>query len=344
MNNVKRIIFLSTFSIILLFSFLMPRTIAQEWTYDGADTEHIPGFSVYPSEWYIYNSSIMATDLLSALEVTHGNISDPFMMGNGTCIWGNGWELNTTSGEKTLESPHFLIAYWNESIGYSALGGTIAIPVENDGKVSPSILGEVSVFLGMMLSSFNMENLNIYPNIYSIAFWNDTNSAYVHFNYTDDGILKEWESYLLPLGNVSLYSQPAQLPPVFSFVPEHGNLIVNSTSFILDIDITLADNNNDGVADADYLMRHLQGSTWTDWGTPPSQLFWSLGTGASVGNYTITIEVKNMYGVTQEQIEIQYIPPEDSDKAEIPGFSIVLISLALLLGISFLVHKNRNKI
>ncbi|KKK42483.1 hypothetical protein LCGC14_0710830 [marine sediment metagenome] len=51
MKNLKKIICIYIFGIFLFTSFLIPRTTAQEWTYDGVDTINIPGFSVYPSEW-----------------------------------------------------------------------------------------------------------------------------------------------------------------------------------------------------------------------------------------------------------------------------------------------------
>ena len=68
MKNLKKLIFVSIFSILLIGSFLVPKTIAQEWTYDDIDTTNIPGFSVYPSEWYIYNGSSLGDPEYVAIE------------------------------------------------------------------------------------------------------------------------------------------------------------------------------------------------------------------------------------------------------------------------------------
>lgn len=346
MKNVKRIILLSTISIIFFCSFLIPGANAQEWIYDGANTERIPSYSVYPSEWYVYEMPMFPLDILVAIEVTHGNITDYMMMGNGTCVWINGWAWNTTSGEKTLAATNGLVSYWNETVGYSSeVTPPFIIPVENDGKVSPSILGWVSVFLETdTLVDQNMQNLSIYNSIYSIAFWNESNNAYIHFNWTDVGILTGIESNIPDLVNASLYSQPAQLPPVFSFTTEHDTLVVNSTDTDLKVAITDADNDNDGVTDTDYLYRMFYGSTWTSWAENTTLIDFNLGS-VPAGNYTVILEVKNMYGITQEQIEIQYAPPQEGDDGspEIPGYSIILISIALFLGVSFLIHKNRKK-
>jgi len=323
---------------------MVPRANAQEWTYDGANTERIPSYSVYPSEWYAYEISGAPTDMVTAIEVTHGNITDYMMMGNGTCVWANGWNLNTTSGEKTLTDTDTFLCYWNETVGYHSMSPYI-IPVGNDGKVSPTILGSVfALLLGTGLN--DMENSSIYNGIYSIAFWNETyNNVYLHFNWTDDGILTGFKSNSPSMGNLSLYSQPAQLPPVFSFSTEHDTLIVNSTDTDLKVAITDADNDNDGVTDTDSLYRMFYGSYWTSWGAIPTLIDFDLGS-VPAGNYTVIIEVKNMYGVTQEQIEIQYVPPEEGNGGppEIPGYSIILISIALFIGVSFLIYKNRKKI
>ena len=45
------------FSITIFSAFLTPATTAQVWTYNGANTQPIPHFSVYPSEWYVYNDT-----------------------------------------------------------------------------------------------------------------------------------------------------------------------------------------------------------------------------------------------------------------------------------------------
>jgi len=340
MKKLNKFILISSFTLFLICPLFIPISKAQEWVYDGVDTENIPNHSVYPSEWYVFAQTLLDPEILSVGEISHGNITD-IGPGPGYCAWGNGLLLNITSGETTSISNKSLISYWNETIGF--IGGGSIIPVELDGMVSDRILSNISLsWETSMLSSYIFEHKQRYLNTYSLAFWNETyNSAYIHFNYTNDGILAASNCYLLPFGNLSLYSQPAQLPPVFSFAPEQG-LIVNSTTFILDIDIAAADNNNDGVTDTDYLMRHFQGSSWTSWGTPPNQLLWSIGSSAPSGNYTITIEVRNMYGVTQEQIEVQYVPPSD-DETPIPGYPTLFIAIAISIAISYLILKNRIK-
>ena len=144
------------------------------------------------------------------------------------------------------------------------------------------------------------------------------------------------------MGNLTLYSQPAQLPPVFSFSTEDDILIVNSTDIALKVTIAAADNNNDETIDTDYQYRVVKGSTGTSWALIPPLIDIDLGL-VSAGNYMVSMEVKNMYGTTQEQIEIQYDPPGDGDSPEIPGYSIILISIAFLIGVSFLIFKNRMR-
>ncbi len=48
-----------------------------------------------------------------------------------------------------------------------------------------------------------------------------------------------------------------------------------------------------------------------------------------------------MYGVSSDQIQIQYTAPSGATK--IPGYSIILTSIAILLGVSFLIQRNRKK-
>jgi len=349
MKKLNRNILLGITSLILICPFLIPITKAQEWTYDGVDTTNIPDFSVYPSEWYNYDTigGGFPPGFRYLNEIVKGNISDPAMGENGTCVWGNSWTLNITLGEKTSLMPDILLGYWNETVGWTSQSLPLIIPVENDGKVSLAILNNVSVSTELMISSYNLEHQQVYPNIYSIAYWNTTeNDAYLKTNYTDDGILTQWKSYLLPLmGNLSLYSQPAQLPPDFSFTTENDTLSVNSTDFKIKTTITAADNNNDGVTDpnTDYLFRILNGSTWTNWAAPTSLLDWDLGSVAA-GNYTITMEVKNMYGVTQEEVTFEYIPPKKSTDGIISSYPIFLVSMVAILGIAIITYKYRKKL
>ena len=347
MNKSKKYILIGITSLILIYMFLIPRTYAQEWLYNGADTEAIPNHSVYPSEWYVYNASGMGVpaDQLQIVEITHANITDPGI-GNCITVWGHGGFKNTTSGEVTLTTINVIYSYWNESLGYYGRGNPL-LAVENDGKVSARILNNASTNWAILISPYNFEHQQIYPNFYSIAFWNSSNGAYFKINWTEDGIQNKWRSYKFPRYpyNVTLHSRPAQLPPEFSFKTKTGSLDLDSTEVILNITITDADNNNDEVIDMDYLYRIRNGTSWTDWATPPSQVDWDFAATVA-GDYDIIIEVKNMYGVAQEQITITYTPPGDGDGEipEIPGYSIILISIALLLGVSFLIQKNHKKI
>jgi hypothetical protein len=118
-------------------------------------------------------------------------------------------------------------------------------------------------------------------------------------------------------------------------------LIVNSTDINLKVAITDADNNNDEIIDTDYQYRVLNGSTWTSWASVPPLIDINLGS-VPAGNYTVSMEVKNMYGITQEQIEIQYDPPGDG-KPFVSGYSTIFIAIAIFMGISFLIFKNRMK-
>lgn len=350
MKKINRYILFGITSLILIFPFLIPITKAQEWTYDGIDTINIPGFSVYPSEEYVFNATMTPDpEMLGLVEIVSGNITDPGP-GNGIVVWGNMWEWNTTSGEKTLSVTNFFVCYWNETIGYQSAGPGFLIPVENDGKVSSDILNNVTTFLAPMLAGLGLDAYQVYPSLYSIAFWNTTNDVYFHLNYTNDGVLSQWKSDIpAGPGNLTLISQPAQLPPAFSFTTESGSLSVNSTDFKLNITITDADNNNDELIDTDYQYRIQNGSTWSAWASPPSQLDWDLGAVAD-GNYDITMEVKNMYGVTSDMITIQYTAPTgdgdgDGDGDEIiPSYPIAIISLVAIFGVSFIVLKQRKKL
>jgi len=346
MKKLNKYILIGITSLILISPFLIPITKAQEWTYDGVDTTNIPDFSVYPSEMYVFNASGAGTPpgFSIIVEIVHGNITDYTGSGNGTCVWGNSWVWNRTSGEKTLGIADSLFAYWNDTLEYTSQNLPYLIPVENNGLVSLSILNNFSEF--SFFTSLNFEHKQAYPNIYSIGFWNTSNNAILTTNYTDDGILSQWESYLIPLlPNMTLDSQPAQLSPVFSFSTDDDILTINSTDFKIATTITDADNNNDGVTDTDYLYRILNGSTWTSWAAPTSLLDWDLGSVAA-GNYTITMEVKNMYGVTQEEITIEYIPPAVSTDGDgfVSGYPIFLVSMVAILGIIIITYRYRKKL
>ena len=136
-------------------------------------------------------------------------------------------------------------------------------------------------------------------------------------------------------------SQPAQLPPKFSFTTEDGVLEINSTDLKLIANITDADNNNDGLVDNDYLYRLQIDSTWTNWTTISSLINHDLSSITS-GTYQVTMEVKNMYGVVQDQITIQYTAPPPISTS-IPGYSTLIIAVILVLGVSTILFKFRKK-
>lgn len=362
MKYSKKIIIISSLILMIFPLFLIPRTaVAQEWTYDGINTENIPEFSVYPSEWYHHNSTAKSGwirgEILpgnySRIEIIKGNITDTFgspMSTNGTSVYVNYWVVNATSGEKSYApytGPNFQINWWNGSVGF-AFRVLEIIPVAADGKVSEHILNNVTQMLNAVFGTYkcNYEHNATYYNKYSFHFWNSSyNNGYCIANFTDDGILKRLEHTCMnfPMPNITLISEPAQLPPDFDFTTEHDTLTVNSTEFKLNITITDADNNNNGEIDTDYLYRIQNGTTWTDWATPPDLLDWDLGD-VETGNYTITMEVMNMYGVTQKEETIEYVPPKKPASKIIPGYNLILIALLTIIASAIIVRKRRKKL
>ena len=332
-NLTKKIFLIGFFSFTIFSAFLMPTTKAQTWTYSGADTERIPYHSVYPSEWYVYNVSD-DSQRFYIYEISNGNVTD-LGLGNGYCVWLNRYWQNATSGElECVDTVPY--SSWNVSIGYQ--GNGYLIPVEDDGKVSQRILDNVS---SSMYSVGVWEHNQTYLNPNSIAFWNDTyNNDFHYINYTEKGIFASNRWDIIPAGNMTLISVPAQLPPEFSFSTEDSILDITSPNIKLDVNITDADNNNDGDTDTDYLYRIFDGSTWSNWTTIPALIDYDLGSVPS-GNYDIIIEVKNMYGITQEQITIEYTaPPPDNG---ISGYSTMLIAILLFFSASIILFRHRKK-
>ncbi len=325
---------------VLLSGFLTPKVTAQVWPYNGADTEKIPSHSVYPSEWYIYNSTV-TPDKFQIWEISHGNISDPGL-GDSYSVWGNRYYQNVTTGALEFLGED-LFSSWNDSIGYQ--GNFYMAPVEADGMVSQRILDGFKDRYGGFMAPGSFEYNQSYLSSYSIAFWNETgDDSYLHFNFTSGGILIDMTWYYttaLYLPNATLISRPAQLPPVFSFSTEDGILDINSTDIKLNVSITDADNNNDKTTDTDYLYRILIGSTWTNWTILPALIDYDLSS-IPPGAHQITIEVKNMYGVTQEQISIQYTAPTITP-GTIPGYSTILIVGILALGVSIIMFRYHRK-
>ncbi|KKM43472.1 hypothetical protein LCGC14_1563100 [marine sediment metagenome] len=334
--NLKKIVLIGFFSITIFSAFLTPATTAQVWTYNGANTQPIPHFSVYPSEWYVYNDTRFPQRYIVE-QISHGNISD-YGIGNGYSVWTDNYYKNKTSGELEYISTTNL-GSWNDSIGYQGYG--FFLPVEDDGKVSQSILDNVlSYFLD---NSVKWEHNQTDINYYSISTWNTTiNNFFIRYNYTDRGIQTKYLIWggVIPFPNRTIVSWPAQLPPEFSFTTEDGVLNINSANIKLNVSIVDADNNNNGITDTDYLYRILIDSTWTNWTTLPALIDYDLSSIPS-GSHQITVEVKNMYGITQEQIIVQYTaPPPDNG---ISGYSTILISILLFFSASIILFRHRKK-
>ncbi|MFX1304805.1 MAG: hypothetical protein ACFE9X_15735, partial [Promethearchaeota archaeon] len=115
MKNSKKIILFSILTLMILPLFLMQRTgVAQEWTYEGANTERIPDFSVYPSEWYLINWSSkpgwvngeIPPEIYSKIVVAKGKITDEFqgtpLPAKGISVYVGNWIVNATSGDEEL--------------------------------------------------------------------------------------------------------------------------------------------------------------------------------------------------------------------------------------------------
>ncbi|MFX1569347.1 MAG: hypothetical protein ACFFCV_13375, partial [Promethearchaeota archaeon] len=268
MKSSKKVILISVFSLLVFCSFLIQPVRAQDWVYNGVDTINIPGSSVYPSEWYVYEPDMsgLPSGLAYLFEIVKGNSTVQALIGNSTSVWGDAWGLNTTTWEKIAGSSALDVNFgnWNETFGYLTVGFLpFIIPVESNGFVSLPILKNVSYYFEISMAYYEFEHHQIYPNTNSFSFWNTSNNNYISLNYTDDGIMTKIEMHMgsFPtMGNWSLYSQPAQMAPVFTFSTDDGILAVNSTDLTLVVDITDADNNNDGVIDTDYEYRIYNGT------------------------------------------------------------------------------------
>jgi hypothetical protein len=135
-------------------------------------------------------------------------------------------------------------------------------------------------------------------------------------------------------------SRPAQLSPVFSFATASGLSTVSSQQLSLDLTIPAADNNNDGLPDTDYEYRVYEGGVWSSWAAVTPFIDYDLGS-VPAGNYTLTVEIKSMYGITQEQIEVEYIP---SSSDAIPGSSALLVVAILGFSVLLLLTKYRKNL
>jgi hypothetical protein len=304
--------------------FLVPKTLAQTWSYDGADTTKIPVHSVYPSERFAYDTTVF-DDRYLTYEIGHGNMTN-HGSGDTYSVWGNRYYQNKTTGVVNFLGVE-LLSSWNESIGYQ--GNMLILPIESDGKLSQTILDKAkNDFIDKWSTQYPFQYNQAYISSNSIRFWNSTlDGSYLHYNYTEDGILTDstWYYPNYPTANATIVSKPAQLPPEFSFTTGEG--ILNNSDFKLKLNITNADNNNDGLIDNDYLFRVFNGSEWINWTILPSLVDYELN--FTSGSYQIILEVKNMYGVTRKEIR-----PAVSEGV-IPGYSTLIIAMVFFLGIVF---------
>ena len=361
MNHFKRSVSIISIILICFLITLLPKSSkCEEWTYKGINTTNIPGFSVYPSEYYYYSypDDPMFAGIYNAFEIIKGNITDKYeffaiptipMGANGTAIWVQQYSVNATTGEKTKDHvplDDIQLAYWNESIGYAAYNPMI-IPVENDGYVSEkTLLNATKVWetVGFFYIGIEFEHFATNINQYSCSYWNSSyNNAHFISNYTEDGILLKIEAYGFSMPNVTLHSQPAQLAPLFNLNTPFNEYLSPEVNFTLTV--VDADNNNDGTIDDDYLYRIYYNNTWSDWATIPTIIDLDLGE-VPAGNYTVLTEVKNMYGITQEEIDINYNPPEENgpngEIPAIPGYNLFLI-IGVISIISTLIIRKRLK-
>ena len=352
-NQISTLVLITFFFI--FSSSIFPREgVAEEWTYEGIDTLRIPEFSVYPSECYswFYPDEPSFYGIFLMLEITKANLTNSysngvnFLMGeNGTSIWADQWWGNISTGEKQKINNDIQVLYWNKSVGYRAMS-TVFIPLEENDIISEETLEnatenwEITFF---PLVGITFEHFTVNINSLSCKYWNAThNQASFIANYTEDGFLKDLEGYLIPgMTNTTLLSIPARLTPDFEIITENGEFKFEDKSVIVNVTINDADNNNDGVIDDDYLYRIFVDNQWTDWVTPTNQINWTLS-GSDAGNYTMLIEIKNMYGITQEEITIEYAPLV-TDLPAISGYSIITMIFCFALGVLIILIRNRRK-
>jgi hypothetical protein len=358
MKKLSKYILISSLSLFLIFPFLIPISKAQEFTYNGVDTEHIPSFFVYPSERYYYNYTaepIVFREFYMRFDIVKGNISNTYMgssslpgfppLVNGSCIFGDIYQGNATTSQEELLVEDQQIAYWNETVGLICLG-IMFLPVDETGEATAQ-----SIEAGIKMAQWSTESLPgtgrfehnaSFPSIYSFELWNSSNNAYYKFNFTENGHQIKSESFKVPNSvNITLMSKPPQQSPQFNLLTESGNLVTDTNALKLVADITDADNNNDKSIDTDYSYRIYNGTEWTAWAPVTSVIDYDLGPVAK-GNYDITMEVKNMYGSSSDAITIKY-NTAGGGSGGIPGYSTILIPLAIIIGISYIYFKNRER-
>ena len=358
MKKLNKYSLLGIFCVFFIIPVYLPRTNAQEWTYKGADTERIPEFFVFPSERYYYNytgGSLFFPETYLRFDIVKGNITDTFWgmnlipplppLVNGTCIFGDVYLGNATSEEEILLQSDYQFVYWNETIGLITLMQfpVIYIPVEENGEATAESLEiaiESAQWAVEKALSGRFEHNASYPSLYSIELWNSThNDAYYKMNFTENGHQIKTEMYNVPDGsNVTLISRPAQKSPQFSLTTESGDLKTKTTEIKLIANISDADNNNDKVIDTDYLYRIYNGTDWTTWAPITSLIDYDLGSIVD-GDYDITMEVKNMYGVASDMITIQYTAPTEEI---IPSYPIGIICLVAIFSVSIIILTKRK--
>ncbi len=350
MLKLKKITISIIFALLISSLLIFPEeTLAEEWVYDGVDTVNVPNFSVYPSEYYLYNYSEDSGLLgfYNAYEIIKGNTTDTYfsnpMGANGVSIWVNNHIINATTGEKTLIYRDVQVNYWNESVGYAGIT-PIFIPLEENGKISEFTLYNATKSWEKWGPYYvrNFENFAININYYSCIYWNSSyNSAYFILNYTENGILTRIEPYNIGgWENITLYSKPTQLAPIFDITTESDEYLFSSPNIKLNIDIEDSDNNNDGIIDSEYSYRMYYNHEWSNWSNIPTFIDWNLGN-VTEGAYNVIIEVKNMYGISNDEILINYNPSEEI--GSISGYSTILFTISIICISLLLLYKKYKK-
>ena len=347
--------------VLLIFSLtIIPQnSFAEEWIFEGVDTERIPEFSVYPSECYTWIYLDGFDGYFFLIKITNANLTYGFthfmadipMGENGTSIWGEQWLGNVSTGEVQLIYKDIQLLYWNKSIGYRAMN-TFFIPLEEDNSISEETFinvtenWEITLF---SIGNINFEHFTTSFNSLSCIYWNDTyNEAHFAANYTEDGVLRDFESYsMLSIPtNITLSSVPSQLPPDFDIITETGESLFENKSIMINVTINDIDSNNDEVIDDDYLYRMYLDDQWTEWATPEEKINWTLSEDLA-GNYTLIIEIRNMYGITQKEITIEYDPDEPDGEPDgsplIPGYSLITIIFSISTGLLILLLRNSKR-
>ena len=167
MKSIKNLLLFGLLGLLVFSSFFISFLPAFEWNYRGVDTERVPDFSVYPSEYYIYNRTYLgSTYNHSIYEIVKANVSNSCfgMTSLGTCIYVNIFGWNATSDENpVVEQTEVEGMYWNGTAYYGIM---IAIPIdENSGVVTGEILDEVCNYIESMFSPYLVFENKVVLNI-----------------------------------------------------------------------------------------------------------------------------------------------------------------------------------